>query len=101
MGRNRVAASPEAYPAAFLSAIEHGAGLIYAHDLPWSTTSARKRFYACLSLLRNRPAHWLHDNASKRWSAKANEAALELTMHGADGLPTSVAGPLIDRALST
>ena len=100
MGRNRVGTSPEAYPPAFLTAIEYGAGIIYAHDLPWTVGSSMKRFRLLVSLLRKRPDHYLHANALRRWNVVAGKAALEITMCDEGKLPPSVSSALIARALS-
>ncbi len=100
MGANRTLATPESYPSAFLTAIEYGAGIIYAHDLPWTPGSSMKRFHRCVYLIRGLPNHWLHSNAMHRWSVRATPAALEITMVGKQEMAPSVARVLIERALS-
>jgi hypothetical protein len=101
MGGNRRLPAPEAYPAAFLEAVRLGGGLILAGDLPWTTGSARKRFYLMLDVLRRHPAHELHLQASKRWSVRAGTRALEISCLDQQAPAPSITRDLIRRALST
>lgn len=80
MGGNRKLAQPEGYPPVFLQAIEAGAGVIYAADLPWAPISAVKRFRLCLALLRSLPGHPLHWNAKRRWSVRLSPGGFEVLM---------------------
>lgn len=67
MGQNRTLATPEAYPAAFLRAVEDGGAVLLAGDLPWTPTSSAKRFRLLLALLRTLPNHPLYRSAQARW----------------------------------
>ena len=100
MGANRPAATPEAYPAAFSSALRNGAGVFYAADIPWTPISTAKRFRLFLSLVRKRPTHPFYENAIKRWSVRPSGLALTVCIPNEGHELVSVAGPLIDAALS-
>lgn len=101
MGANRRLGAPEAYPAAYLSSIRNGSGIMLAEDIPWAPISAAKRFRLCLSLLRARREHPLHAQAARRWSVKVTPFALEVWVADSKtDLPPTVGGALIAKALS-
>lgn len=101
MGKNKIEATPEAYPTAFLSAIRNGGAILYTADLPWSALSAQKRFRLLLRLLRSLPDHELHQKALPRWHVTAHSAALEVRPSVAAGSPLhpSPSGDLVKQAL--
>lgn len=99
MGANRILATPEAYPVAFLEVIRNGAGVLYLSDLPWQGPSAAKRFRLLLALLRSLPGHELHAQASSRWSVQVTTLALTITRAGRLDSISSIGVPLIEAAL--
>lgn len=100
MGANRTLASPEAYPAAFLSAVRNGGAVIYAIDMPWTTGSAAKRFRLFIALLRTLHHHDLHAQASQRWHVEAKPSSLVIRIAQATYHPASMAVPIIGAALA-
>jgi hypothetical protein len=100
MGANRTAASPEAYPAAFLAAVRSGSSVLYADDLPWSILSSAKRFRLLLALLRSLPDHPLHTQAKRRWKVEPSPQALVISVYNfSRGEVPSPIPMLIARAL--
>lgn len=101
MGANRKLATPEAYPAIFLRAVENKGAVIYAQDLPWTTISAAKRFRLFLALVKGLPQHRLYPGAKLRWSVQATSKALVLTAYepGERALVSARSGELIGAAL--
>ena len=103
MGRNRKAASPEAYPSAFLRAVEAGSGVMFAGDLPWTPVSSAKRFRLLLALLKDSPGHPLSGRAKARWSVRATPQGLEVqsTARGTPMLRAELGVALIEAALAS
>lgn len=98
MGQNRTAPLG-AYPAAFFRALEAGAGVIYAEDLPWAPISAAKRFRLLIRALRLDPLHPLHASAKARWSVIPTQSGLEIKRRTKGELP-SLGAVLVESALS-
>ena len=90
---------PESYPPAFLRAVEAGAGVFPAGDIPWAPISAAKRFRQMLALLRKHPAHPAYPNSKARWSVKPTRLGLEVHISGGTTKLPSLHIPLIEAAL--
>lgn len=82
MGGNNTLATPEAYPAAFLSIVENGSGVIYAEDSPWTPKSTTKRFRLFIALLRRLPQHRLYAQACLTWRVVTTSKACNFRAAG-------------------
>lgn len=95
MTSNRPLAGPDAYPAAFHSAVANGGAVLYAADLPWSPIMSAKRFRQFLALLRKAG----NPNAKARWRVEPTGLALVLTMNRPATPATYPHAALIEAAL--
>jgi len=96
---SRALPQPESYPIAFLRAIEAGAGVIAAGDMPWAPVSSARKFRHLLALLRKIPGHRLYPNAKARWSVRPTALGLEVRLSGGTDKLPSLHVPLIESAL--
>lgn len=97
MGGNNTLATPEAYPAAFISILEKGSGVIYAENSPWTTKSTTKKFRLFLSLIRASPKHRLYENARVVWHTVTTSKAC--TFRAAEVKVPSVSGVVVAASL--
>lgn len=82
MGRNNTLATPEAYPAAFISIVEEGSGVIYTEDSHWAPKSTTKRFRLFIALLRTLPQHRLYAQANLTWHTVTTSKACNFRAAG-------------------
>lgn len=101
MSSNKPFAAADAYPAAFLAAIQNGSGVIYAKDLPWSTIVSAKRFRQCITLVRRDKLHPLSEVAAgSRWSVRPTPLALIISGRAIGAAnPPMPSAVLIEQAL--
>lgn len=71
---------PEQYPHAFHAALQTGGAVLMAENLPWTTKSARNRFYGFLGAVRAVAAHPLRAQAELPWTVTATETALVISL---------------------
>lgn len=71
--------TPEFYPHCFHQALVNGGAVILARDLPWTTKSARNRFYGFLGSVLATAVHPLREAAALKWSVTATEHALVIS----------------------
>ena len=74
-----MAKSPDAYPVAFHAVLRAGGGVLEAVNLPWTTKSARVRFYHFLEALRESSGHPLKVAARLEWSVVATPLTLVIS----------------------
>lgn len=67
------------YPIAFHNALANGGAVILTKDMPWTSKSARNRFYGFLGAIRATEGHPLKAQAELAWTVSASEHALTIS----------------------